>query len=521
MKKNLAQKIAAIAFGIIAGLLIIEAGLRLGGHVFSSRQERKNTASLSRKGAYRILCLGESTTALGGSSSWPSQLEDILNGSGSPAKFSVIDEGVPSINTSYIVGRLEENLDKYGPDMVITMMGMNDRDDTVIYGEFPLKTYKLAKLLVRNIYAKFAAMKKEKQERALVEAVKNSPGDADAWTRLGWYYESGNDFGKAEQAFEKAAGLNPSYEMTYFELARCYKEQGKYDDAAAAFEKILDVNPHNEMAYTELGRCYREQGKPEKAEQTFANALELDPRNVEFLIELGRCYMDEKKYGRAEQAFVKAMDMNAANDSVYFELGLSYEKQGEYGQAAAMFEKSIGINPRDPMNDKSYFELGRCYRALGGYGKAEKVIEKAAELNPADDRAYDELAELYDAMGNNAAASEARRKADDVRLTNVSPVTRNNYRELKRILDTRGIKLVCVQYPTRPVEPLRQIMKPYKDVVFVDNEGSFKDALSRGSYDEYFSDACYIDFGHCTPKGNRLLAQNIADTILKAYPNLR
>jgi hypothetical protein len=43
----------------------------------------------------------------------------------------------------------------------------------------------------------------------------------------------------------------------------------------------------------------------------------------------------------------------------------------------------------------------------------------------------------------------------------------------------------------------------------------FRDAVRKDSYNEYFRDAIGGDFGHCTDKGNRLLAENIASTILK------
>jgi hypothetical protein len=70
-----------------------------------------------------------------------------------------------------------------------------------------------------------------------------------------------------------------------------------------------------------------------------------------------------------------------------------------------------------------------------------------------------------------------------------------------------------VQYPVRSVEPLKKMVG--EDAAFVDNEKVFKDALKKANYDEYFSDLFGGDFGHCTPKGNRLLAQQVASVILK------
>lgn len=58
-----------------------------------------------------------------------------------------------------------------------------------------------------------------------------------------------------------------------------------------------------------------------------------------------------------------------------------------------------------------------------------------------------------------------------------------------------------------------------QDIIFVDNEKIFKQAVKKSSYDEYFTDNFAVDFGHCTPKGNRLLAENIANVILREVFN--
>ena len=67
----------------------------------------------------------------------------------------------------------------------------------------------------------------------------------------------------------------------------------------------------------------------------------------------------------------------------------------------------------------------------------------------------------------------------------------------------------------RNIEPLKRIFNEKKDLIFVDNERLFKEAVEKEDYNEYFNDIFAGDFGHCTPKGNRLLAENIANEILK------
>lgn len=103
-----------------------------------------------------------------------------------------------------------------------------------------------------------------------------------------------------------------------------------------------------------------------------------------------------------------------------------------------------------------------------------------------------------------------------MRLEYYNPVTVNNYRKLKEILDKRGIRLVCVQYPMRSIWPLKKIFKGQQEnITFVDNEKIFKDAIKTGGSRTYFRDMFVGDFGHCTDKGNWLLAENIANVILR------
>jgi hypothetical protein len=73
--------------------------------------------------------------------------------------------------------------------------------------------------------------------------------------------------------------------------------------------------------------------------------------------------------------------------------------------------------------------------------------------------------------------------------------------------------MVSVQYPMRSVAPLKKMLAGFADIIFVDNEAVFKEAVEAQGYARIFTDNFAGDFGHCTQEGNRLLAQNIANTI--------
>src|SRR5882672_1267859 len=127
MKKiSFKERLWLFIFGISLAVVCLELSLRMAGMFVLYLQERHNHLSFSRN-EYRILCLGESTTALGGEDSYPSQLEAMLNAQSRQQKFTVINQGIISTTSDYIVSHLEQDLDVYKPQLVVVMMGINDR----------------------------------------------------------------------------------------------------------------------------------------------------------------------------------------------------------------------------------------------------------------------------------------------------------------------------------------------------------------------------------------------------------
>ncbi len=400
-KTSFLQKIILISFGIVCCVILLEISLRLGGLVFSCLQQYRNYLSSKQEGTYRILCLGESTTA----NQYPSFLEKVLNQRNIGIKFSVIDKGVVRTNTWSILHKLESNLEAYRPDMVITMTGINDLglhmpyetiyDSRVINFWKSFRVYKLTRLLWLHIVTRFK-------------------------------------------------------ELTSDKLSKC-----------TAQPKLFLQRDKLQLVYTEN----------------------------------------------------KAIELSLQNNKAYIELGRFYQSQGRLSEAEASFKKAIELNPK---NDITYIELGWFYLDQGKDSEAEASFKKAIELNPKNDRTYGALKVLYIEMGNSRLAREYDKKTKELRSSYYLPFIIGNYHKLKASLDKRGIAYVCAQYPMRSLEPLKRIFKNCNQgVIFVDNEKVFKDAVSKEGYKTYFRDMFGGDFGHCTEKGNRLLAENIANVILK------
>jgi len=524
-------KIALILFGLFLTIIILEIGLRIGGFTILSLQEHRNLQSIKKKGTCHIMCLGESTTQ----NQYPLYLEEILNQSNIGIKFSVIDKGISGTNTAVILGQLESNLDKYQPDIVVTMMGINDgkhmpceiaSTSKIALTFRSFKVYKLVRLLWLHMVTKlketgFCVQDVNKQKDKPKEVHKelrhpNPPDNDSAYRDLGWLYRDQGKFAESEQAFKKAIELNPKNDSAYRGLGWIYKEQGKFAESEQTLKKVIELNPDNDSAYRELGWLYRDQGKFAELEHTLKKVIELNPDNDSAYRDLGWFYRDQGKFAESEHTLKKAVHLNPDNDSAYRELGWLYRDQGKFAESEQAFKKAIELNPK---NDSAYIKLGWLYLSQGKYAESEQVFKKVMELDPGSNRITRNLAIIYYEIGNNELSEVYAKKTDNLRDEYYSPETINNYHTLEQILDKRKIKLVCVQYPVRNIEPLKKIFKekPEGSIIFVDNERIFKDAVRREGYKEYFKDMFGGDFGHCTEKGNRLLAENIADVILKKY----
>ena len=467
------QKIALVIFGISLFVVMLEVILRLGGALYLFYQDYRNQASLKQAGLnqYRVLCLGESTTAFGGEDSYPSQLEEILNQKIPSRKFSVINRGIPGADTFVILSELEYNINKYNPDMIITMIGVND-DSISLPGNNlvsriegfirPLRVYKLLKLSAARLWSK------------------------------------------------------DSFKDAYFIEGLSNLEYRHYPEAERMFKKVIELAPRKPLAYVSLSQCYYEQGLYDKAWELIGKAEALASAYPEVYIDLGWRYFEMGFSLRAEEAFRKVIAANPSKANGYYDLAQFYQSVGKYPEAEMMFKKAMRLDPEDNFN--SYMDLGLHYFERNMFIEAEDMLKKAIALSPREPMPYWYLGFVKDAQGKHAE-SLAYFDRIKFKLDFINKVTRRNYNKLRSIVLGKGIQLVCVQYPARKVETIERMFADPEGIVLVDNEGIFKEALKNGRYQDYFVDRFAGDFGHCTRKGNTLLANNIAQVIIKEYFN--
>ncbi|MCB4792524.1 MAG: tetratricopeptide repeat protein [Elusimicrobia bacterium] len=459
------KKTGLILLGVLASLVLLETGLRISGFIYTSKQELRNKEELNKKGVYRILCLGESMTR----EQYPKYLEDELNSRGIGIKFSVIDKGKGGVFTNFILASLENNLDKYRPDMVVTMMGAMDGSSDVVYeydksGSYyrKLKVYKLFKLIKLHMKSKLGEMEKaigrvtKKSGEGIKELswgkllkwkitgrgdnYKETDGEAKkpsevsvSYVIKGHFYRDRKEYKEAEEMYKKAIEASPDYDQGYLGLGDCYRNTGRYEEAEQVYKKALKINPKSEWNYAVLGDLFRGLKRHEEAEQMYKKSVEVNPNYDHGYLGLGDNYRDELKYEEAGEMYNKAIGLNPKNDQGYMGLGDCYRNERKYKEAEEMYSKAMELNPK---NESTYINLGSCYSREGKYKEAEKVFKKAMKLNPKN-------ADTYISLGDSYRDGQKYKKADEMyrKAVELDPKNESAYGSIgDRYMDERKYK---------------------------------------------------------------------------------
>ena len=375
---------------------------------------------------------------------------------------------MPAINTDYILAAMPALLAQYRPDVVVAMMGINDLDGP------------------RGAPAEDGVLRRALLSLRIVKVARYAGALWQAWRR-------------------KPGG--PA-------MAAQFEDEVRAKEGRLLARIRADAS--DGRAHAELGTLYLSAGRRALARRSLDRALVLDPQDQAARLALAALYRREAR----TQHFTAALEAAAAADPAHPDA--QREVAGEYlrffdsdGVAAAT-ERLLVFYRQDDATyrilKEGYLRVAeRCTRD-GRLDEAEALLRMAHAV-PAG--GYDEIyfgrrAFLAQMLGDRQGFEQNLERAEELRAADQHAMTARNYRELARILREVGIPLVAVQYPLRRTDGLRKMLEGEPGVVFVDNEVTFKEALRRAPYRDYFVDAFAGDFGHFTPRGAGLLAENIA-----------
>lgn len=260
----------------LVALAIVELALQTLALVAAVGSGRRATVAASA--SFRILCLGESTTAaalLGEDRSWPGLLERLLNSRYATRRITVINRGKVGTNSGFVLAQLPRYLEEDKPDLVISMLGINDDQwfGIIEKNHFQnfinqLRVYKL----VRHLWDW-----QNQPPAAPAAGIAEEPPEEDLEARRCLESSSlGTQTRQASQkACKKAIARFPNSALLHWKLGELARSLHQDADAVAALKKSIALNPDFEQGYIFLSACYLDQHKFREAEQILTQALRM------------------------------------------------------------------------------------------------------------------------------------------------------------------------------------------------------------------------------------------------------
>jgi len=476
--------------------------------------------------------------------------------------FQIIDKSLPGITTTDIAKNLEHHIRTFSPDIVITMMGIND---SLMYLRSPgrmkkkkrtfvghLKTMKLMHLLAEHAKARYFSindacadeMSRENDPdeyfyqadkylaisnavgamRELDTALKIYPQKYIAAKENRVLYSNcalqlfQNDaFERSRTFIEAALRVMPDERQLSLHLGTCLYELGEYAEAQSVLEQLDRSVSDDEQLLQLLAAVYIARHLFTNARVILDEALILFPDSSTFLIQYGDLHAARNRDEEAERYYRAALSQQPLNAQVLLAFSKFLYCKERHEEVVALFDGFAN----DSSNQRRAKEfLVKSLMDLQRYDDAEKVFKELVQGENVNAEHYAGLALVLQLQGKEKDAKRYYAWARKARANFVSRETFENYNYVKEVVLKKGIHLICVQYPMRSVQLLKDlVLPPYDKILFVDNEHTFKNAVKADSYEVYFEDAFGSDFGHCTPTGNQLLAGTIADAIITEYLN--
>lgn len=144
---------------------------------------------------------------------------------------------------------------------------------------------------------KFLSMKNYEEARdALVEAVRESPDNANAHYNLSIAYRALDQQDLARKELEKTIDVNPEHIDAHNDLGITYAVEGRFGKAVQQFERALSIDPRHVPSLFNLALAYQKAGKTPEARETLERLLQIAPghRNASLMLQ------DLEQQGNAE-----------------------------------------------------------------------------------------------------------------------------------------------------------------------------------------------------------------------------
>lgn len=190
-------------------------------------------------------------------------------------------------------------------------------------------------------------------------------------------------------------------------LAQCMFDVGSHDKAEIAYRRAIGNDPTRTDLTIPLATSLVAQGKNGVAIEVLQLALDSHPDNQDLALFLGMQLASIDRHLDALALFTGVVNSNPDNHVAWAFKSLAHTRLGEYAQAVGDAEKSIAINDQFA---QAWFAKGRVLQKMGRWQEAADSLEQACKLNPNNQLALELFTSvsvtLVEQKGNSAEVTQ-------------------------------------------------------------------------------------------------------------------
>lgn len=210
---------------------------------------------------------------------------------------------------------------------------------------------------------------------------------------LGDSYTQTRDLAKAEQAYRKAAELDPSDLSHQRGLGQTLVSEEKYQEALRVYQRLAEAEPENAEVFLRLAQIYRELHQLDQAENSMVKARQRAPGSIEVMYNEALLYQSQGRFEDAIRvlsdtaAGIKGQAAAAPSSRrtlaiLYQQLGLLYREVQKYQAAIYSFQEMQRLG--DEEDRRARLLLIDTWRAAKDFPRALDEAKRALEKYPKD-----------------------------------------------------------------------------------------------------------------------------------------
>jgi len=240
--------------------------------------------------------------------------------------------------------------------------------------------------------------------------IKLNPSGATSYYNRGIAFGELGEYDLALADYTMAIRIDPKDAAYYYNRGFAYSKLEEYVLAVDDYSKAIDLDPGYFKSHFNRGFSYGKLKNHDLAIIDFSNAIKIDPNDATTYYNRGFAYCELEKYDLAEADCTKAIDLDPCCIGAYANRVIVHIRSGHLNLALEDSNIIIDIHP----DCEAYNMRGYIYLKMEKYDFAIADLTYSISLNSNCERAYQNRADVYDALGQNDLASIDRAKANEI-----------------------------------------------------------------------------------------------------------